>query len=81
MTIKLFLKINFLFLFCVLIATSLFPVSVFADSDPVGTSSQTVLTEINKKLDASKKREDQILANQEKIIAEIIKSRKWAFNN
>lgn len=40
--------------------------------------SSTQAAEIIKKLDASQKREEQILANQEKILNEIIISRKWA---
>ena len=41
-------------------------------------SSAAQAAEIIKKLDASQKREEQILTNQEKILNEILISRKWA---
>ena len=76
-----FVAIDLRLLFSMLIVIFFSSTNAFAGPDPVSAGSQTVLVEINKKLDASKKREEQILANQEKIIAEILKSRKWAFNN
>ena len=39
------------------------------------------LDQISEKLDASQKRKEQMLTNQEKILSEIEKSRKIAFNN
>ena len=52
------------------------PLFALSENDSVTTTAQ--LAEIKKKLDASQKREEQILANQEKILSEIVISRKWA---
>ena len=61
------------FLFIIFFANS----SSFAtDESVVNISNQ--LTDIQKKLDASEKRDEKILATQEKILEEIIISRKWA---
>ncbi len=80
MKATLFVKVNFLIWACLLASFLFFFSAAFAAGDSTGASSDQLL-QINKKLDESQKREERILANQEKIIAEIIKSRKWAYNN
>ncbi len=55
------------------------PAFAFSQTAAKDTTAEQ-LAVIQKKLDESQKREEQILANQEKILAEIITSRKWARN-
>ncbi len=55
------------------------PVIAFSQTAVKNTTVEQ-LASIQKRLDESQKREEQILANQEKILAEIITSRKWARN-
>ncbi len=74
-------KVDFFLAALILAALFFFSAHAFAvEGDQTGAGPHSLI-EINKKLDESQKREEKILANQEKIIAEILKSRKWAFNN
>ncbi len=73
-----FRKFNFLygsafFLFILFFST----LSSFAADESAATLPNQ-LADIQKKLAASEKRDEKILATQEKILEEIIISRKWA---
>ena len=78
MKVNPFKKFNFLYsgvVFLFLLFVS-FPAAFAVDESAATLPSQ--LADIQKKLDASEKRDEKILATQEKILEEIIISRKWA---
>ncbi len=51
---------------------------VFAEADAVKPATQAQIEGLEKKLEESRVREEKILAGQEKILEEILISRKWA---
>ena len=71
-------KFKFVSLLLIISAIFVFPALAQEASVPAEASQ---LTAIQKKLDESAKREEKILALQEKILAEIVTSRKWARRN
>lgn len=73
----LFRKSNGLALVAFVALTVSFSSISFSQNETSTMTSQQYL-DIKKMLDASQKREEQILANQDKILNEILISRKWA---
>lgn len=73
---------SFLFLFAIFSSLFFQPIFSFAqgEASPALSNDNRQLGEIQKRLDESQQREEQILANQKKILEEINRLRTWHHN-